>query len=298
MNHNSQLHMIQNDEHDQNKANLTQNIEIELFIEAIFRCHGYDFRNYNKAHIKRRLLFRLSALGLKSISELQHKVLHEADFVDIVLKDLSINVTEMYRDPSFYAGLRKEVVPLLKTYPFIKIWHAGCATGEEVYSFAILLKEEGLYDRAQIYATDFNPLVLETAKKGIYPINRIKEYTSNYQMAGGLNSFSDYYFARYDAVIFNQDLKKNIVFAEHNLATDSVFAEVNLIICRNVLIYFNKELQNKVIRLFTDSLTKGGFLGLGSKENLMFTEMVDQYVVIDAKEKIYKKKVSDNKYGL
>jgi chemotaxis protein methyltransferase CheR len=276
---------------EQSTLNLTQNLEIELLIEAIFKRYGYDFRDYNKAHIRRRILFRTAALGLRSISELQHKVLHENDFFDLILKDLSINVTEMYRDPGFYASLRKEVLPMLKTYPYVKLWLAGCSTGEEVYSFAIMLEEEGLYDRTQIYATDFNPISLETARKGIYSVARIKEYTANYQLSGGINSFSDYYVANYDSVIFNQDLRKNIVFAEHNLVTDSVFAEVHMIICRNVLIYFNKDLQNKVVRLFSESLIKGGFLGLGSKENLMFTEVVDQFTVIDAKEKIYKKKV-------
>jgi chemotaxis protein methyltransferase CheR len=276
---------------EQSTLNLTQNLEIELLIEAIFKRYGYDFRDYNKAHIRRRILFRTAALGLRSISELQHKVLHENDFFDLILKDLSINVTEMYRDPGFYASLRKEVLPMLKTYPYVKLWLAGCSTGEEVYSFAIMLEEEGLYDRTQIYATDFNPISLETARKGIYSVARIKEYTANYQLSGGINSFSDYYVANYDSVIFNQDLRKNTVFAEHNLVTDSVFAEVHMIICRNVLIYFNKDLQNKVVRLFSESLIKGGFLGLGSKENLMFTEVVDQFTVIDAKEKIYKKKV-------
>lgn len=268
-----------------------QNIEAEALLQVIFQRYGYDFRDYNKAHVKRRILHRVAQCGLKSISQLQHKVLHDEAFFDVILKDLSINVTEMYRDPSFYKQMRQEVIPLLKTYPYLKIWHAGCATGEEVYSFAILLQEEGLYDRSQIYATDFNPLVLDTAKKGIYPVSRVKEYTSNYQLSGGTRSFSDYYVARYDSVILDQDLKKNIVFAEHNLVTDSVFAEVNLIICRNVLIYFNKQLQNKVLHLFTNSLVKGGYLGLGSKENLMFTEVFDQYTVVDNKEKIYKKKV-------
>jgi len=272
-----------------------QNHELELFLELIYRVFGYDFRNYNKAHVKRRILHRINNMELGSISELQHKVLHEAGYFDLILRDLSINVTEMYRDPGFYKSMREEVIPILRTYPYIKIWHAGCATGEEVYSFAILLQEEGLYERAQIYATDFNQIVLEVAKKAIYPVSKIKEYTRNYQESGGKNSFSDYYVARYDSVIFDQSLKKNIVFAEHNLVTDSVFAEVNLIICRNVLIYFNKELQNKVIRLFTDSLIKGGFLGLGSKENLMFTDVFDQYQTIDLKEKIYKKLVITKK---
>lgn len=269
----------------------TEDIEIELLLEGVYRRFGYDFRGYNRAHVKRRLLHRLASLGLSSVSQLQHKILHDDLFFQVILRDLSINVTEMYRDPTFYKKLRTEVIPLLKTYPYLKVWHAGCSTGEEVYSVAILLLEEGLLDRTQIYATDFNPQVLEVAKKGIYPVSRIKEYTYNYQVAGGKHSFSNYYTARYDSVIFDLDLKKNIVFAEHNLVTDHVFAEVNLIICRNVLIYFNKQLQNRVVKLFTESLVKGGYLGLGSKENLMFTEVFDAFEVVDSKEKIYQKKV-------
>ncbi len=271
--------------------NQTINIEIDLILEALYKKYGYDFRNYSKAHVKRRLLNRLGTSNLKSISEMQHKVLHEPDFFEILLRDLSINVTEMFRDPGFYLALRNEVIPILKTYPFFKVWHAGCSTGEEVYSFAVVLKEEGLYDRAQIYATDFNHDVLDIAKKGIYPIDRIKEYTANYQAAGGKQSFSDYYMANYDSVIYDQSLKKNLVFAEHNLVTDNVFAEVNLIICRNVLIYFNKELQNRVVSLFNDSLVNGGFMGLGSKETLQFTDQANNYDIINKDEKVYKKKV-------
>ncbi|MCF8347408.1 MAG: protein-glutamate O-methyltransferase CheR [Bacteroidales bacterium] len=277
---------LYSDEH-----NLTVNLEIELLLEAIFQQYGYDFRNYSKAHVKRRLLSRLSTSGLKSISEMQHKVLHEPGFFDQLLRDLSINVTEMFRDPSFYLAIRKEIIPILKTYPFIKVWHAGCSTGEEVYSFAILLKEEGLYNRVQIYATDFNTNVLEIAKKGIYPINRIKEFTANYQQAGGKQSFSDYYMADYNSVIFDQSLKKNIVFAEHNLVTDSVFAEVNIIICRNVLIYFNRDLQDTVFNLFSDSLINGGFLCLGSKETIQFSSKAGLYETVNFQEKLYKKRI-------
>ncbi len=277
---------LYSDEH-----NLTVNLEIELLLEAIFQQYGYDFRNYSKAHVKRRLLSRLSTSGLKSISEMQHKVLHEPGFFDQLLRDLSINVTEMFRDPSFYLAIRKEIIPILKTYPFIKVWHAGCSTGEEVYSFAILLKEEGLYNRVQIYATDFNTNVLEIAKKGIYPINRIKEFTANYQQAGGRQSFSDYYMADYNSVIFDQSLKKNIVFAEHNLVTDSVFAEVNIIICRNVLIYFNRDLQDTVFNLFSDSLINGGFLCLGSKETIQFSSKAGLYETVNFQEKLYKKRI-------
>ncbi len=273
------------------ERNQTVNLEIELILEAIFQQYGYDFRNYSKAHVKRRLLSRLSTSGLKSISEMQHKVLHEPGFFDQLLRDLSINVTEMFRDPSFYLAIRKEIIPILKTYPFIKVWHAGCSTGEEVYSFAILLKEEGLYNRVQIYATDFNTNVLEIAKKGIYPINRIKEFTANYQQAGGRQSFSDYYMADYNSVIFDQSLKKNIVFAEHNLVTDSVFAEVNIIICRNVLIYFNRDLQDTVFNLFSDSLINGGFLCLGSKETIQFSSKAGLYETVNFQEKLYKKRI-------
>ena len=272
-------------------TNQTINIEIDLILDAIFQKYGYDFRNYSRAHVKRRLLHRLAGSHLKSLSQMQHEVLYDPSFFQEILKDLSINVTEMFRDPKFYLALRTEIIPLLKTYPFIKVWHAGCSTGEEVYSFAIVLKEEGLYDRVQIYATDFNRSVLEIAKKGIYPINRIKEFTANFQQAGGKQSFSDYYMADYNSVIFDQSLKKNIVFAEHNLVTDSVFAEVNIIICRNVLIYFNRELQNKVFTLFTESLINGGFLCLGSKETLQFSQNAGLYDVLNAYEKLYKKRI-------
>ncbi|MCD4773662.1 MAG: protein-glutamate O-methyltransferase CheR [Bacteroidales bacterium] len=276
---------------NQENINENINIEIKLLLEAIFTKYGYDFRNYSKAHIKRRILHRVSASNLNSISEIQHKVLYDKDFFEIILRDLSINVTEMFRDPSFYKHLREEVVPILKTYPYIKIWHAGCSTGEEVYSMAILLKEEGIYDRTQIYATDFNKLVLQAAKEGIYPINKIKEFTYNYQKAGGVNSFSDHYTAKYDSVILNKSLKKNIVFAEHNLVTDNVFAEVNVVICRNVLIYFDKKLQNRVFNLFEESLIQGGYLCLGSKESLSFSNNFNKYTIISDKEKIYKKKL-------
>jgi chemotaxis protein methyltransferase CheR len=277
--------------YDTDDTKQTINIEINLILDAIFNKYGYDFRNYSKAHVKRRLINRMNASKLESISHLQHRVLHEPGFFELVLRDLSINVTEMFRDPSFYLALRREVIPLLKTYPYLKIWHAGCSTGEEVYSFAIVLKEEGLYDRVQIYATDFNTNVLDIAKKGIYPINRIKDFTANYQQAGGKHSFSDYYMADYNSVIFDQSLKKNVVFAEHNLVTDSVFAEVNIIICRNVLIYFNRDLQNKVFNLFSDSLINGGFLCLGSKETLQFSSQADAFETVNIYEKLYKKRI-------
>jgi len=273
-----------------NIDNQNINLEISLLLEAIFNKYGYDFRNYSKAHIKRRILHRLSLSGLDNISAMTHKAIYDKNFASQILLDFSINVTEMFRDPDFYTFIRKEVIPILKTYPFTKIWHAGCATGEEVYSMAILLKEENLYDRTQIYATDFNAKVIKSAKEGIYSIKNIKDFTRNYQKAGGKESFSDYYTANYDSVIIDNSLKKNIVFSEHNLVTDSVFAEVNMIICRNVLIYFNRDLQNKVLNLFNDSLVPGGILGLGTKESLQFLEKGKNYNCIDLKNKIYRKK--------
>lgn len=269
---------------------INEEIEIHLLLEAIDMKYGYDFRNYSSAHMKRRIHYRMSLAGIVSIAEMQHKILYDVEFFNLVLSDFSINVTEMFRDPSFYRAFRKEVIPILKTYPFIKIWHAGCSTGEEIYSMAILLKEEGLYDRAQIYATDFNKIVLHKAKEGIYSIDDIKEYTYNYQKAGGKHSFSDYYIAKYNSVIFEPSLKKKITFAEHNLVTDGVFGEMHVIICRNVMIYFNKQLQSKVIKLFSDSLTNGCFLCLGSKESIKFSNNLDNFEEFISSEKIYRKK--------
>ena len=268
----------------------TSDLEISLLLEAIYQQYGYDFREYSQAHIRRRIMNRMAVSKFEDISEMQSKVLKDEIFASELLQNLSITVTEMFRDPIFYRSLRENVIPILKTYPFIKIWHAGCATGEEAYSMAILLQEEGLYDRTTIYATDFNQMALNRAKDGIFSNKMIKEYTSNYQLAGGKESFSNYYTSNYDNVIMNQSLKKNIVWANHNLVTDSVFAEVNLILCRNVLIYFDKNLQNKVQNLFYNSLINGGVLCLGSKESLRFSDLFDQYTELDSKQRIFKKK--------
>lgn len=265
------------------------NLELELLLQAIQSQYDYDFREYSRAHVKRRVLHYLNANRIPHISELQHLVLTDEQTFKKLLKELSINVTEMFRNPSFYKTIREKVVGLLKTYPFLKIWHAGCATGEEVYSFAILLKEEGLYDRTQIYATDFNGEVIKKAKTGSFPIRNIRDYTSNYQQSGGMESFSDYYHATDNRVIFDKSLSRNIVFAEHNLVTDGVFSEVNMVISRNVLIYFNRELQNKVLNLMDRSLVTGGFLGLGSKETIMFSDIAEKYKIVDSKERIFKK---------
>jgi chemotaxis protein methyltransferase CheR len=206
-----------------------------------------------------------------------------------LLLDLSINVTAMYRDPHFYVAFREKIIPLLRTYPFIRIWHAGCSTGEEVYSMAILLQEEGLYDRARIYATDINEVVLQRAKAGIFPLDRMKEYTDNYIKAGGRKSFSEYYTAKYDSALFNPGLTKNVVFSQHNLVTDRSFSEFNVILCRNVLIYFDKPLQSRVQSLFYDSLAMFGVLVLGSKETLKFSEYESCYEQVEPPEKIYRK---------
>jgi chemotaxis protein methyltransferase CheR len=270
--------------------NDTSELEILLLLEAVYQKYGYDFRQYSKAHIRRRIMNRMKLSGLEDISQIQSRVLKDETFAYELLQDLSITVTEMFRDQDFYRSVRENVVPVLKTYPFIKIWHAGCATGEEAYSMAIMLQEEGLYERTTIYATDFNQRALNRAKEGIFSNKMMAEYTSNYQLSGGKESFSNYYTSSYDNVIMNQSLRNNIVWAHHNLVTDSVFAEVHLILCRNVLIYFDKNLQNKVQKLFYDSLINGGILCLGSKEGLRFTDFSEEYTGLDKKQRIFKKK--------
>lgn len=223
------------------------------------------------------------------MSELQHAVLHDTHMMEKLLLDLSINVSSMYRDPSFYCAFREHVVPVLRTYPFIRIWHAGCSTGEEVYSMAILLQEEGLYDRSRIYATDINEVVLHTAKSGIYPLDKMQEYSQNYLRAEGKGSLSDYYTARYDSVIFNSQLIRNVVFSQHNLVTDRSFAEFHVILCRNVMIYFDRKLQERVHGLFYESLVPFGFLGLGSKESMRLSKYETCYEQVDVREKIYRR---------
>jgi chemotaxis protein methyltransferase CheR len=265
-------------------------LEITPLLEAFFQKYSYDFRHYSEAHIRRRIINRMNRSGFENIDEMQSRLLTDEVFASEFLQDLSITVTEMFRDPDFYRSFRENVIPILKTYPFLKIWHAGCATGEEAYSVAILLQEEGLYDRTTIYATDFNQLGLSQAKEGIFPSKMMKEYTANYQLSGGKESFADYYTSNYDSVIMNKSLKRNILWANHNLVTDNVFAEVHVILCRNVLIYFDKNLQNRVQRLFHDSLINGGILCLGSKEGIRFTELFDEYTELDKKQRIFKKK--------
>lgn len=264
-------------------------IEVKLFIEAVFMKYKYDFRQYSLASVKRRLSNALITHNIKTISALQEKVLHEPEFFTAILQHMTISTTEMFRDPLYFKAFREKVVPYLKSYPSIKIWVAGCSTGEEAYSFAIILKEEGLLDRVMIYATDINPLSLERAQQGIYRLEDIKKYTQNYQQAGGLHAFTDYYTADYNAAAIDQSLKKNIIFADHSLATDSVFSEMQFVSCRNVLIYFDKKLQNRAITLFHDSLSMKGFLGIGSKESLKFSSMSSAFEPWANNERIYRK---------
>ncbi|MBD2355798.1 protein-glutamate O-methyltransferase CheR [Tolypothrix sp. FACHB-123] len=266
-----------------------EDIEIHLLLEGLYRYWGYDFRNYALSSLKRRIHHFLRKEGFTSVSDLQARVLHDREYLERFLLSLTVNVTSMFRDPTFYLALRKEVIPLLRTYPFIRIWHAGCSTGEEVYSMAILLQEEKLYQRCRIYATDFNEGVLQKAKTGIFSLKLMQDYTQLYLKAGGKHCFSEYYTAAYDNAIFRASLRENIVFAQHNLATDSSFNEFHIIICRNVLIYFNQILQKRVHELFYHSLCPFGILGLGKQESIRFTTHDQQYQELIKGEKLYRR---------
>lgn len=264
-------------------------IEVKLFIEAVFMKYKYDFRQYSLASVKRRLSSVLIVHKINTISALQEKVLYEPEFFNAVLQYMTISTTEMFRDPNYFKAFREKVIPYLESYPSIKIWVAGCSSGEEAYSFAIIFKEAGLLDRVMIYATDINPVILEKAKAGIYRLEDMKKNSLNYQQSGGQKSLSDYYTASYNAAAIDPALKKNIVFADHSLATDSVFSEMQFVSCRNVLIYFDKELQNRAINLFHDSLSMKGFLGIGSKESLKFSGHGDSFEHWSANDRIYRK---------
>lgn len=264
-------------------------LEIRLLFEGVYRQYGFDFRNYAVASLRRRVLGAMHSEHLSSISRLQEQVLHDPECFERLLARLTVHVTSMFRDPSFYVAFREKVVPLLRTYPFVRIWHAGCSSGEEVYSMAILLEEEGLYKRCRVYATDLSETVLKGAKAGVFPLSAMREYTENYQRAGGKRAFSDYYTARYDHVLFRTSLKENVVFAEHNLVTDSAFNDFNVVLCRNVMIYFNPELQKRVHELLHTSLARLGVLGLGRRESLRATSCEGRYQVLDAAEQLYRK---------
>jgi chemotaxis protein methyltransferase CheR len=270
-----------------------QRIEVDLLIQAIYRRYGHDFRGYSKAHLTRRIQQFASIKAHSRISDLIPRVLHDEHLFEMLLRDISITVTEMFRDPHVFLSLRKHVIPFLRTFPFLRVWVAGCATGEEVYSLAITFKEEGLYDRATLFATDFNDDALSKAKAGIYSLDTIAGYTRNYQQAGGTGSFSKYYHAKYDSAAMAPGLKQNMVFANHNLVTDGVFSEMHLVFCRNVLIYFNQQLQDRVLSLFSQTLARGGFLCLGTSEDITFSSVREIFKRTDDKARIFQLKVSD-----
>ena len=266
-----------------------EEIELSLLLEGVYRQYGFDFREYAPASLRRRVWRRIHAEGLATVSALQDKLLHDPACMERLLLDLSINVTAMFRDPSFYVAFRRKVVPALRTYPFTRIWVAGCSTGEEVYSLAILLQEEKLYHRTRIYATDINEAVVDRARRGVFPLDKMREYTRNYIKAGGTNAFSEYYLAKYDGAQFQRSLTENVVFAQHNLVSDRSFNEFNVIICRNVMIYFDRTLQDRVHRLFYESLVNFGVLGLGHKESIRFSPYELRYEELDPYEKLYRR---------
>lgn len=263
--------------------------DLHLLMQAIYSQYSYDFRDYAGASQKRRVIKALAQLGYPTIPALQAAAEQDPTVFMQLLQYLTIPVSEMFRDPSFFLALRQQVVPVLRTYPSLKIWIAGCSTGEEVYSLAILLKEEGLLDRSLIYATDINPKSLAKARQGIFSLASIQGHTANYQAAGGQQAFSDYYTAAYDAAVFDKSLRDNVTFADHSLATDSVFSETQLVLCRNVLIYFTKKLQDRALGLFHESLSHRGFMGLGSKESIDFSAHAGHFESLDRPERIFRK---------
>ena len=265
-------------------------VEIELLVEAIYVQYHYDFRRYAFATLKRRLAAAIVRYGCANLSELQGRVLRDAALFQSLLDYLTVQVSEMFRDPPYFLALREHVVPVLRTYPSLRIWVAGCSTGEEAYSLAILLKEEGLLARTQLYATDINANALSRAEAGVYDIDRIAGFSANHQKSGARTSLSDYYTAAYGRAVFDRSLRNCIVFSDHSLATDSVFAEVQLVSCRNVLIYFDRVLQDRAIGLFREALCNKGYLGIGSKESLRFCSHADAFAEVCADERIYQKR--------
>nr|WP_314443729.1 CheR family methyltransferase [uncultured Sphingomonas sp.] len=267
-----------------------EDIELQLLLEALYLRYHFDFRHYAKASIKRRLRQAREQLGFATFSAMQEELLHSEAMVGRLLDYLTVQVSEMFRDPTYFKAMREKVIPHLRTYPSLKIWIAGCSHGEEVYSFAIMLLEEGLLDRTMIYATDINPGALEVARSGVYPLDRIATFTRNHQQAGGKTSLADYYTTAYGRAAFDKKLRAKVVFSDHSLVTDEVFTECQLVSCRNVMIYFNRPLQDRAVGLFRDSLTRRGFLGLGSKETLRFSEHADAFVDFVREEKIYQRR--------
>jgi chemotaxis protein methyltransferase CheR len=271
-------------------ADPIEDLEVELLLEALFQLYHYDFRHYARASIKRRLQQARTQLGFKTTSAIQDRLLHDPAMLPRLLDFLTVQVSEMFRDPSYFQALREKVLPHLGTYPSLKVWIAGSSTGEEVYSLAILFKEEGLYDRTIFYATDINPEALAAAEAGVYALDRIRKFTENHQKSGGKSSLSDYYTAAYGRAAFDKGLRNRVVFSDHSLVTDAVFAEMHLISCRNVMIYFDRPLQDRAIGLFHDSLTRKGFLGLGSKESLRFSAHAKAFSEFVGPEKIYQRR--------
>lgn len=264
-------------------------LELELLCKGIYEAYGYDFREYAQASFSRRIEQFVKSGGYRSTSHLLADVLHDKEVLGQLVTAISVTTSDMFRDPQVFQYIRKELIPYLKSFPHIRIWHAACANGEEVYSLAILLQEEEIYDRCSIYATDLNESALANVQKGIYPVSRIKDFSRNYQQAGGRGTLSDYYHARYDHAIFDRKLLKNITFANHNLTVDTVFMEAHLILCRNVMIYFNRELQNRVLSLLDSSLAGGGILCLGTKETLAMSPVESHFETLEREMKIYKK---------
>ena len=267
-----------------------KDIELELLIEAVYLRYHHDFRQYARASLKRRMLAAMTRFSVKTLSQLQDRLLHEPTTFPELLDFLTIPVSEMFRDPPYFRALREIVVPVLRTYPSLKIWVAGCSSGEEVYSLAILLREEGLLARSLIYATDINPHTLQKAAAGVYAVERIAGFTENHRHSGARSSLSEYYTAAYGGAVFDKSLREHVVFSDHSLATDSVFAEVHLVSCRNVLIYFNRELQDRAIGLFRDALCRKGFLGIGSKESLRYSAHAGSFAELARDVRIYQKR--------
>lgn len=264
-------------------------IELKLLLDGILLRYQHDFRNYSVASLRRRVRQAMEKFSCGTVSQLQDRILHEPAIFTQMLQYFTVQVSEMFRDPQYFRALREKVVPVLLTYPSIKIWVAGCSSGEEVWSLAIMLEEEGLLERTMIYATDINPEALEIAEAGIYSIDRIAQFSNNYRLSGGQKSLSDYYTAAYNNAIFERRLRRQFVFADHSLATDSVFSEVHLVSCRNVMIYFNRELQDRATGLFHEALVNRGFLGLGMRESLRFTNHADAFRDFSSAEKIYQR---------
>ncbi|MGE6740525.1 CheR family methyltransferase [Allorhizobium pseudoryzae] len=266
-----------------------EDIEIRLLLDALYHRYHYDFRNYAMASIRRRLRQAREQLGFQTISALQESALHDPDLLPVLLRYLTVQVSEMFRDPSYFQAIRDKVIPHLRTYPSLKVWIAGCSSGEELYSFVILFREEGLEERTIFYATDINPEALAQAESGIYDLERVRLFTENHRRAGGKTSLSDYYHSGYNRCVFDKSLRRQVVFSDHSLVTDQVFGEMQFVSCRNVMIYFDRDLQDRAIGLFKDALPRNGFLGLGAKETLRFSAHADAFRDFVREEKIYQR---------